>query len=182
MSMIAQLIIVLWMFIALGGIPQQKYNRADYPHWIDADSDCQDTRQEVLIRDALAFALSADGCAVTQGIWKDPYSGETFTNPKDLDVDHLVPLENADRSGAHAWSKEEKKAYANDLDYRLHLIAVSASENRKKGSKGPEAYLPPNQEYRCSYAQVWASVKMSWGLTATELERNALRETLKGCK
>jgi hypothetical protein len=32
-------------------------------------------------------------------MWRDAYSGVFYTDPGQLDVDHLVPLENAHRSG-----------------------------------------------------------------------------------
>ena len=80
---------------------------------------------------------------VESGDWFGAYTGESFTDPGDLDVDHMVPLENAHRSGGWAWSKERKAEYANDLSYANHLIAVQASANRRKGSKGPEEWKPP---------------------------------------
>ncbi len=38
-------------------------------------------------------------CKVASGRWTDLYSGEVFTDPGELDVDHMVPLRNAQRSG-----------------------------------------------------------------------------------
>jgi len=68
-----------------------EYLRKQWKHWSDADDDCQDTRQEVLIEEseiAVTFTDS-DECRVLAGQWTDPYSGETFTDPRDLDVDHM---------------------------------------------------------------------------------------------
>ena len=46
----------------------EAYNRADYKHWIDADKDCQNTRQEVLIAESLErVTLDKKGCKVVKG-------------------------------------------------------------------------------------------------------------------
>lgn len=162
---------------------QTKYSRSQYRHWIDSDRNCRDTRQEVLIRDSFsADFLPENECRVVSGLWHDPYSDQTFTDPKKLDVDHMVPLKNAHESGASEWNREKKKAYANYLGYKDHLIAVSARENRRKGARGPEEYKPPNLEFHCQYAEAWSSVKQAWGLSSTPEERAALLEMLRTCK
>jgi len=160
------------------------YKRSLYRHWVDADHDCQDTRQEVLIRDSAPdkLKLSPNGCRVLRGEWYDPYTDVIFTDPRRLDVDHLIPLKNAHFSGAASWSKEKKRAYANHLDYYLHLIPVSASENRKKGARGPEGYMPPNEYFHCRYVEAWSAVKLAWGLSSTPSEREAVSGALKGCR
>lgn len=51
----------------------QLYNREDWPHWIDADDDCQDTRAEILIASssvAVKFKRN-NGCNVSWGKWSD---------------------------------------------------------------------------------------------------------------
>ncbi|WP_435853827.1 GmrSD restriction endonuclease domain-containing protein [Streptomyces sparsogenes] len=51
-----------------------------------------------------------------------------------LDIDHVVPLKEARRSGAAAWTTEDRKAFANDLVHS-QLIAVSARSNRSKAER-----------------------------------------------
>ena len=49
------------------------YVRDSWNHWIDADGDCQNTRQEVLIRSSSsAPQLDGAGCSGTAGSWVDP--------------------------------------------------------------------------------------------------------------
>jgi len=58
------------------------YERDLFPHWLDEDDNCRDTRAETLIRQSevpVAFADGA-GCQVTSGRWHDPYTDSTFTN------------------------------------------------------------------------------------------------------
>jgi hypothetical protein len=167
----------------VGGI-QRAYKRSLYRHWIDDDGDCQDTRVEVLIRDSDARALSLRGpnnCIVRGGKWSDPYSGQTFRNPRGLDVDHVVPLKNAHESGAWAWTAEKRREYANYLKYEQHLLAVKASENRKKGDKGPDRYLPPQAEYHCEYVRVWTKIKTEWSLEIPSSERQAIDRVRVSC-
>ena len=159
------------------------YDRKAWRHWIDADRDCQNTRAEVLIAESaspVAFA-KAEQCAVAAGEWLDPFTGETFTDARRLDVDHLVPLANAHRSGGWQWDAARKRQFANSLAYPNHLIAVSASANRSKGARGPEDWRPPDAAYHCQYARDWIAVKAEWGLTATAAEWAALEEMLGEC-
>ncbi len=176
----------LALAISVAPIPQglPAYNRSDWRHWIDADHDCQDARQEALIAESRAPVRYArpDRCRVSSGDWFGQYTGERFTDPGDLDIDHMVPLANAHRSGGWQWSKDRKRDYANDLSYPNHLIAVQSSANRRKGSKGPEDWKPPRREYWCQYATDWAAVKQAWGLTATQREAAALQEMLTTCE
>ena len=163
------------------GIP--RYVRGEWSHWRDEDRDCQDARQEVLIDESLVSVRyeSGQGCRVESGLWVGPYTGLVFTDPGGLDVDHMVPLGNAHRSGGWAWSSARKAAYANDLGYENHLIAVQNSANRRKGASGPEEWRPPLRGYWCQYAIDWIVIKQRWELTATESELGALRSMLAEC-
>lgn len=115
------------------------------------------------------------------GTWVDPYSGNTFGNPRQLDVDHMVPLKNAHESGAWAWSAARRRQYANDLSDPAHLLAVSASENRRKGAKGPDGYLPPATAFHCDYVRAWIRIKERWELTMTEDEGTTIDAVLRNC-
>ena len=154
-----------------------KYNRREWRHWIDEDDDCQDARQEALIAESkIQVTFESDKqCRVATGRWVGPYTSTEVEEPGKLDIDHMVPLANAHRSGGWAWGRDRKAAYANDLSYPDHLIATTAAANRGKGAKGPEGWRPPDEGYWCSYAVDWTTIKIQWGLTATQREWDALR-------
>ena len=177
--------VALVMSITVAERPSEvpDYDRDDWDHWNDADRDCQDTRQEVLIAESSVSVVYTDDreCRVASGSWTDPYTGDVVEDPGKLDVDHMVPLANAHASGGHAWSEERKELYANSLRYPAHLIAVTASANRSKGADGPDGWRPPDRTYWCQYASDWVAIKNEWGLTATEPEAAALRELLGTC-
>ena len=90
----------------------------------------------------------------------------------------MVPLKEAHESGAANWSRERKRAYANDLDDPDTLIAVDRRLNRQKGAKDPAEWLPPNPAYQTQYARAWVAVKLKWGLTADRQELVALQKLL----
>ena len=147
----------------LGG----EYDRDDWGGWIDEDGDGLNTRHEVLAEESLIKPVISNN-KVISGKWFDKYTGKYFTNPSDLDIDHLVPLKNAYISGASNWSKKKKKRYYNYLKYDNHLIAVSKSANRNKSDKSPVDWLPPNKDYQCEYVREWFKIKTAWGLTIEE--------------
>lgn len=159
------------------------YEREDWPHWLSPDGTCLNARERVLIRDSKSPAkLSANGCAVLSGSWLDPYTGESFSDPKMVDIDHRVPLEEAHNSGGNEWSRERRAAYANDLSDPLTLVAVGRDSNRAKGSKGPEEWLPPKRDNICPYVAGWITVKARWKLTMDERERVTVGNILADCR
>ena len=118
---------------------------------------------------------------MTAGVWNDPYTATTLTNPSDIDIDHMVPLADAHRSGGWQWSTTRKRQYANDLDHPETLIAVDDASNSSKSDKSPDQWLPPNATYHCAYAIDWITVKTTWTLTVTNAERTALGQILQSC-
>lgn len=163
----------------------QAYDRADYhSSWRDRDDDCQDTREEVLIRQSqvpVEFETARE-CNVVAGEWRDPYSGEVFQDPSKLDIDHLVPLAEAHKSGAKTWPAKRKHAYANDLSHPDALIAVSAGENRSKSADDPAEWMPSNDDFHCEYIERWLGVKRKWGLTMDDAEREAVQSMNRRCQ
>ncbi|GAB2707639.1 GmrSD restriction endonuclease domain-containing protein [Aliiglaciecola aliphaticivorans] len=157
------------------------YDRSDWPHWVDSDRDCQNTRHELLIsRSSIAVSFKSDEkCNVSLGSWYDPYSGATFTSSKELDLDHIVPLKFAHGHGGDKWSKELKQEFANDM---ANLELVDASLNRQKGAKGIDEWLPPNFYYRCTYIAEFDAVMNKYGLSYIPSEKRIVERLKAACR
>jgi hypothetical protein len=168
---------------AAGPRVQEPYAISLYPHWMDEDGDCQDTRDEVLMAESLVpVVFDADLCAVVSGLWYDPFVGSLVTDADSMDVDHFIPLPEVHRSGGNTWSPQKRRQYANDLTDSSTLIAVSRSSNQSRSDSGPDTWMPINREFRCLYVTTWIQVKRRWGLTITDAEMDAVRFTLEGCR
>ncbi len=154
------------------------YSRDRFPHWSAQGGGC-DTREFVLKRDGRDVKTDAN-CHVTSGTWVSLYDDRTVTDAATLDVDHMVPLADAWRSGADGWTDATREQFANDLD-RPQLLAVTASANRAKGDQDPSTWKPPSHAYWCTYAERWIAVKAYWKLAATTAEKTALVEMLATC-
>jgi hypothetical protein len=129
------------------------YSREKFPHWKSTGKNC-DVRDSVLKRDGSKVKLS--GCNVVAGSWKSIYDDKTLTSPTQVDIDHVVPLANAWRSGAASWTTD-------------------------KGDQDPSTWKPPATDNWCHYAESWIAVKTHWKLTVTTAEKSALADMLEKC-
>ncbi|MEU5566927.1 HNH endonuclease family protein [Micromonospora musae] len=154
------------------------YSREAFPHWITISGSCN-TRETVLRRDG--SGVQVDGaCAATSGSWYSPYDGATWSNPADVDIDHVVPLAEAWRSGASSWTTARRQSFANDLS-GPQLIAVTDNVNQAKGDQDPSTWKPSRTAYRCTYAKMWIRTKFTWNLKLQSAEKSALQSMLSTC-
>ncbi|MFD3580710.1 HNH endonuclease family protein [Streptomyces sp. NPDC058644] len=167
--------------LPLAAESRQGYVRTSFKHWVDEDRDRCTTRAEVLISESRTEPDIEGACKVTAGTWFSYYDGQTLTDPKGLDIDHMVPLAEAWDSGASQWSPAHREDYANDLDAERSLVAVTAKTNRSKADQDPAQWLPPLADARCTYAADWAATKLRWSLAADQAETAALRGLAEGC-
>ena len=158
--------------------------------WADVDGNGCNQRDDVLLRDArpgTTVVQQQGRCDhdVLAGTWTDPYSGRVHVldDLKDqrqaqaVQIDHVVPLAEAWRSGAWSWNPDRRRAYANSLDV---LLAVDGPTNASKSDDDPAAWRP-RRAYQCTYALRWTAVKQAWQLAVDDSERAALEEMLDAC-
>ncbi|MFE9886919.1 HNH endonuclease family protein [Streptomyces scopuliridis] len=154
------------------------YSRDLFPHWITQSGACN-TREVVLKRDG-SNVQQDSSCAAVSGTWYSEYDGATWSAASDVDIDHMVPLSEAWKSGANSWSTAQRQAFANDLT-RPQLIAVTDNVNQSKGDKDPAVWMPPRAAYKCTYVRAWVQVKYYYNLKVDSAEKSALQSTLNGC-
>lgn len=157
------------------------YSREKFPHWAtrrDVGASC-DVRDVVLRRDG--DSVTGGRCGTERGEWFSIYDDRTLTLSSQVDIDHVVPLAEAWRSGASTWTEARRAEFANDL-VAPQLIAVSAASNRSKGDQDPARWMPPVRRPWCTYARDWVQVKQTYGLAADQAEADKLTEILRGCK
>ncbi|GLF96498.1 HNH endonuclease family protein [Streptomyces yaizuensis] len=169
--------------LAVGTENRTGYNRDLFRHWnagLDPADGCN-TRNEVLIAEAVEPPTVGARCALTGGAWWSYYDEVRVTPAGALDIDHMVPLAEAWDSGAYGWTPARREAYANDQGQSTSLIAVTARSNRAKADQDPAQWLPPAQGALCRYAAEWTATKLRWGLTVDENEQDRLFSIAAGC-
>ncbi len=125
-----------------------------------------------------------NGCVVLAGTLADQYSGTSiaFTRgtatSNDVQIDHVVALGDAWRSGASAWTADTRRQLGNDS---LNLLAVSGPLNTQKGDKAADGWLPLSTAFRCAYVARQVGVKLTYGLSVTSSERRAIAAVLSSC-
>lgn len=160
------------------------YDRDEFgPAWKDVDRNGCDTRNDILDRDLtdVTYRPKTHRCVVLSGVLKDKYTGRTIQFRKakasEVQIDHVVPLENAWVTGAFRWSETKRTQLANDP---LNLLAVDGKTNSSKGSGDAATWLP-RKAYRCAYVARQVAVKKKYDAWMTRAEHDAIRDILKGC-
>ena len=154
------------------------YAREEFGSW--AVKQCISTRVKVLKEESASPVVWEGPCKVVSGEWVDRWTNESLGKPELIEIDHTVPLVNAWRSGAWAWSDSKRRAFLNDLS-KDHLVVTSADTNGKKGGRGPEEWKPDDEATWCEYARAWARIKHQWKLTVTHAEWRALKKMAGTC-
>lgn len=152
------------------------YERSKFTHWIDADGDGCNTRYEVLDVESETSVTCSN---VTGGRWFSYYDRVSWTNPSDVDIDHMVALAEAWDSGARSWTAAQRQAYANDLgDYRS-LVGVTDDVNQAKGDQDVAEWLPTYD--KCRYLREFVAVKIRWRLSVNSTEKTAMQNLASTC-
>jgi hypothetical protein len=167
-----------------GKAPITGYSRAQFgAAWTDTDHNGCDQRNDILRRDLTNETLKpkTHGCVVLSGTLVDRYTGLTISFRKssasEVQIDHVVPLENAWVTGADRWTKAKRTALATDP---LNLLAVGGSVNESKGSGDAATWLP-RKAYRCDYVARQVAVKAKYGAWMTSAEHQAIADVLATC-
>ena len=107
--------------------------------------------------------------------WVDHFSGRTIPNANTLEVDHIVALRDAWRSGACEWSDAKRAEFATDP---INLALLHIKENQRKSDYGPADYTPANASYIGPYLLQYAMVKAKWRLSVTRADYDAIEAGL----
>jgi Protein of unknown function (DUF1524) len=167
-----------------GKTPLTGYDRVgDFGQaWLDVDRNGCDTRDDVLLRDLRQARRTA--CKVLQGTLHDPYTRKVIafrrgaTTSERVQIDHVVALANAWRTGAQRLSKTQRERLANDP---INLFAVDGPTNQAKRDADASAWLPPATGFRCTYVAHQIGVKAAYHLWVTPAERAAMAAVLQKC-
>jgi hypothetical protein len=157
------------------------YDRDSFGYPADTDGDGCNTRAEVLIRDSMTPAqVDPFGCGIVAGDWYSPYDAQTWDDPGELQIDHVVALKEAWDSGAWSWDHDRRVAFANDLQDPRTLRAVTSRANASKSDKDPSNWLPPNEADVCAFLSDWIAIKARWSLSMDQSEHGRIRNELEG--
>jgi hypothetical protein len=168
-----------------GSTPATGYDRVgDFgTAWLDVDHNGCDTRDDVLARD-LSDVVRAGPCRVVTGELLSPYTGAPVHFVRGdrtstlVQIDHVVALENAWRTGAQQLTQERREALANDP---RNLLAVDQHSNAQKRSSDAATWLPASKAFRCTYVERQIAVKAAYGLWVVPAEGSAMEQVLAGC-
>lgn len=178
--------------ITIAEADNSPYTRSDYGSGWEVSGLSCNIRATILQQTSLVATQTAtNGCTVTYGSWIDPYSGAILTgNPyqgdgaaNDLDIDHIIPLSYVNSHGGYSWSSSAKIAYGKSVAAMNNgvYLAVSASENRKKGDSGPADYYPSNPDFYCEYSKRWRDTARTYAISLSARDYDKIQGVLAEC-
>jgi hypothetical protein len=183
-----------WLKLALTDLPQLQvkpalpmtgYSRAKFgPAWEDVDDNGCDTRNDILVRDLKQVVFKSGKCVIATGTLHDPYTGSTIhfvrgvATSTAVQIDHVVALADAWRTGAAKWTTARRLSYANDPAV---LLAVDGPANEAKGDDDASQWLPPKKSFDCRYVARQIAIKIKYDLWLTKVEHEAMARQLGGC-
>lgn len=153
---------------------------AAFGDWISQGGGC-DTRAVVLKAESLRRTTQNGNCTVETGRWYSFYNARYYTRAYGgaVQVDHVVPVENAWISGAWRWTHATRVRFYNDLGDPRTLVAVDRHDNESKGDQDPTSWMPSHG--KCRYLRSWVAVKTRWRLSVTATERATLLRIASSC-
>jgi hypothetical protein len=122
-------------------------------------------------------------CQVSAGALFDPYTATWawFSRTKtqsQVDLDFVVPLENAWVTGASAWGNTIRNGFANDP---IELRATAAAVPAQKAGRDASGWLPRSVGFRCAYVINQIEVKVKYQMSVLPAEQAAMRQVLENC-
>lgn len=174
-----------------------KYSRSKFGRAWSDDADVElghngcTTRDDILARDLSAVRKSGRCKVVSGTLDNDPYSSEShieyvrgrfvqipgYGRHSPVEIDHVVSLSDAWKSGAYALDDRTRLAIANDPE---NLLAVYALGNQEKSDGDAAEWLPGRD--KCGYVKRQIAVKKKYGLSVTSAEKNSMEEVLASCR
>jgi hypothetical protein len=162
------------------------YSRERFgPPWKDTDQNGCDTRDDILRLDLRHIRYKAGSdCVIATGTLNDPYTGRRVSfvrgvgTSSAVQIDHVVALADAWRTGAREWSAARRLRYANDPSV---LLAVDGPANEAKGDDDASQWLLANRRFACAYVATQIFIKREYRLSVTRAEHDAILAALDDC-
>ena len=129
------------------------------------------------IRKDYAYSQSVEPKIAAQlGKIISPYTGECFDNLRQTQIEHIVALFEAHRSGLCRADMKTREVFGSDL---LNLTLASPRVNRKKRAKDAAEWMPDINQ--CWFANRVLQVRLKYRLTIDRREAEALETVLSAC-
>ncbi|MCI1983588.1 MAG: HNH endonuclease family protein [Bifidobacteriaceae bacterium] len=166
--------------------PKKTYDRELFGYQkVDSNGDGCTIREDVLARDLTDITHTGPGeCKIKTGTLDDPYTGKIIhfvrgvKTSTAVQIDHVVALSDAWKSGASTWTSTELYKYGNDS---YNMLAVDGPANEDKSDASAAYWLPPNTSFQCDYVARQIGVKAKYELSVTPSEKETMLKVLHGC-